>query len=166
MSTRSYIGRWNEDGKIDFIYAHWDGYPSNNGRILQDHYKDTEKIKELISLGSLSSLGERIHPTNPKRHTFDYEEDENGRYHAIREEDVCLFYGRDRGDDDVAPITKNTVEEVFEEGDGWIEFIYLWDGSSWTAYSPCNCYGDTYKKLLDAGTKGMPLEDVLAIPIE
>ena len=45
MSTRSHIGIWNEDGSLDVIYCHWDGYPSYNGAVLLHHYQDPEKCK-------------------------------------------------------------------------------------------------------------------------
>ncbi len=31
------------DGIIKSIYCHWDGYPSNNGKILLEHYNSQEK---------------------------------------------------------------------------------------------------------------------------
>jgi hypothetical protein len=43
-------------GLVHSIYCHWDGYLSNNGRILRTYYKDLKKIKRLVALGSLSSL--------------------------------------------------------------------------------------------------------------
>ena len=51
MSTRSHIGIRNEDGSLDVIYCHWDGYPSYNGAVLFHHYQEPEKIRELIGLG-------------------------------------------------------------------------------------------------------------------
>ena len=40
MSTRSHIGIWNEDGSLDVIYCHRDGYPAHNGAVLLHHYQD------------------------------------------------------------------------------------------------------------------------------
>ena len=57
MSTRSHIGIWNEDGSLDAIYCHWDGYPSYNGALLLHHYQDPEKIRELIALGDITARG-------------------------------------------------------------------------------------------------------------
>jgi hypothetical protein len=45
---------------IHSIYCHWDGYLSNNGRILMTYYKDLKKIKRLVALGSLSSLEQHV----------------------------------------------------------------------------------------------------------
>lgn len=56
MSTRSYIGIKN--GKtIEAIYCHRDGNPEYVGFILKKHYTTEEKVRELIALGGLSSLG-------------------------------------------------------------------------------------------------------------
>lgn len=61
MSTRSLIGMERKPGGwIDFIYCHSDGYPVGVGAILQEHYQDPEKIKQLIALGSITSLGRDI----------------------------------------------------------------------------------------------------------
>ena len=60
MSTRSHIGIWNEDGSLDVIYCHWDGYPSYNGALLLHHYQAPEKIRELIAPGDISSLAESV----------------------------------------------------------------------------------------------------------
>lgn len=44
MSTRSMIGRLNDDGTITGIYCHFDGYLSHVGRILATHYTDPAKV--------------------------------------------------------------------------------------------------------------------------
>lgn len=63
MATRSRIGIVNKDGSIRSIYCHWDGYPEGVGSILHKNYQDRDKVEELISLGSISSLGDSIHTT-------------------------------------------------------------------------------------------------------
>jgi hypothetical protein len=57
MSTRSRIGIENPDGTILSIYCHNDGYPSFNGKVLEQYYSNREKLIELINLGDISSLG-------------------------------------------------------------------------------------------------------------
>jgi len=57
MATRSYIGKRLEDGKIRYIYCHFDGYPSHNGEILVEYYSTEDKVTGLIDLGDMSSLG-------------------------------------------------------------------------------------------------------------
>lgn len=55
MATRSYIGVSTSKG-INVMYCHFDGYPSYNGVILRDNYKDIDKVNDLINLGSISQL--------------------------------------------------------------------------------------------------------------
>ena len=40
MATRSRIAIEKENGTVESIYCHWDGYPENNGRILVENYTD------------------------------------------------------------------------------------------------------------------------------
>lgn len=58
MGTRSTIGVLNTDGSVSAVYCHWDGYPEHNGKILMENYTTEEKVRELIDLGSISSLSE------------------------------------------------------------------------------------------------------------
>lgn len=57
MATRSTIAIQNADSTVTGIYCHWDGYLSNNGQILLDHYTDESDVRALIDLGNISSLG-------------------------------------------------------------------------------------------------------------
>jgi hypothetical protein len=81
MGTRSTIALEYADGTVEQVYCHWDGYLEHNGQILQKHYSDPFKLRDLIDLGDLSSLGERI-----------------GSQHAFEKapEGECTFYLRDR----------------------------------------------------------------------
>ena len=58
MATRSRIAIKHENETIESVYCHWDGYPQANGATLLEHYTDKNKVAALISLGSLSSLGQ------------------------------------------------------------------------------------------------------------
>lgn len=61
MATRSYIGLY--DGKkMEYVYCHYDGYFSHVGLYLLLCYQNVNKIKELISLGDLHSLGNNVAP--------------------------------------------------------------------------------------------------------
>jgi len=103
MSTRSNIGILNQDGTVDYIYCHYDGYVSHNGKILSEHYSDEASVWALIALGDMSALTETI--------------------------DHSIFYGRDRGEGDTGArkcsyvdYTKERFEEyvyLFTPGEGW-----------------------------------------------
>ena len=86
MATRSRIGMEQEDGSVKSIYCHFDGYPSHNGRILNESFKDHDKVKSLIDLGDISFLREEIEPTGP--HSFN-----------SPQKGVTVAYHRDRGED-------------------------------------------------------------------
>ena len=81
MGTRSTIALEFADGTVQQVYCHWDGYLDHNGKILQEHYSDPFKLRDLIDLGDMSSLGERI----GTQHAFDK-----------APQGECTFYGRDR----------------------------------------------------------------------
>lgn len=53
MATRSFIGILNEDNTVNYIYCHWDGYPSYMLPMLSDNYNTEEKVRELLDLGTL-----------------------------------------------------------------------------------------------------------------
>jgi len=81
MGTRSTIALEFADGTVEQVYCHWDGYLEHNGKILQEYYSDPFKLRDLIDLGDMSSLGERI----GTQHAFDK-----------APEGECTFYLRDR----------------------------------------------------------------------
>ena len=85
MGTRSTIALEFADCSVQQVYCHWDGYLSNNGRILFNSYSDPFKLQQLIDLGGLSSLAEAVSPTS-----------EPSFEHA--QKGVCVFYARDRGE--------------------------------------------------------------------
>ena len=61
MSTRSAIAiQETKDGPVQHIYCHFDGYLKHNGKILNEHYRDPAKVKELLALGDMSVLDETI----------------------------------------------------------------------------------------------------------
>ena len=63
MATRSTIWLKESEDKFIGIYCHFDGYLDGNGKILFEHYKELDKVKELIALGDISSLGEEVKET-------------------------------------------------------------------------------------------------------
>ena len=121
MSTNSTIAVQLEDGTVGQIYAHWDGYLDGNGQLLQTHYNTLALAEELVSLGDISSLNERIHPTSPMGfgHTFDNPE-----------KGVTVYYKRDRGEEGCAPSMFASLTEYVNEGDQQ-EYDYLFVNGQW-----------------------------------
>jgi hypothetical protein len=69
MGTRSTIALEFADGTVQAVYCHWDGYLSNNGKILLKHYSDPFKLRDLIDLGGFSSLEGTVEATAEKAYT-------------------------------------------------------------------------------------------------
>ena len=60
MATRSTIALEFADGTVGQVYCHFDGYLSNNGRILEQHYSDPFKLRDIMDRGSMSQLGNTV----------------------------------------------------------------------------------------------------------
>ena len=94
MATRSTIALEFADGTVQQVYCHWDGYLEHNGTILYQHYQDPFKVRDLIDLGDISSLGINI----GRKHAFSSFEGDKADYEAAMAEGATTFYGRDRGE--------------------------------------------------------------------
>jgi hypothetical protein len=107
MGTRSTIALEFADGSVEQVYCHWDGYLEHNGKILAEHYSDPYKLRDLIDMGDMSSLGKVIgkqHPFGPN-----YNETDPVKKAAIQKKideaskaGYCTFYARDRGETGVS----------------------------------------------------------------
>ncbi len=128
MATRSTIALEFADGTVEQVYCHWDGYLSNNGQILLQHYSDPFKLQRLIDLGAISSLGPEI----GEKQDFDKRDTQN--------ENWSLIYARDRGEElvkhkfkDYADYRKNAQSEEYNyilrtDGKWYVEFYGEFDG--------------------------------------
>lgn len=124
MSSRSYICVKQNDGTYVGIYCHNFGFLTYNGAMLIDHYKKREKVEELIKYGDLSLLNINVSPDPRYIHNFN-----------SRQKDVCVFYGRDRGE-------KNTEARVIKlseinDKNSWIEYCYIYDLDNTWKYFLC-----------------------------
>jgi len=140
MATRSTISVVNtrtKDGQGRTIYCHWDGYPSNNGRILLEHYKDAKKVNALIDLGDISSLAENVSPGKEgirRKMNANYEYDlmPTKEPHSFDEphQGVVVAYGRDRGEKDIEAISfsgKEPRKKIAQEFD----YLFVVDENKW-----------------------------------
>jgi hypothetical protein len=117
MSTRSRIGILNANGSTDTVYCHSDGYPEYQMPILMEHYNTVEKVEDLLDLGDLSILKERIAPAEGEPHGFDYDD---------RAENVTVAYHRDRGEP-LTPAQHHRSIADLKASDWSIEYFYLFD---------------------------------------
>ncbi len=70
MGTSSSISVLNKDGTVDSVYCQFDGYLSGNGLVLFLYYSNLEKIKKLVSMGSITSLCEEIDIPPGVKHNY------------------------------------------------------------------------------------------------
>ena len=122
MATRSAIGYKLPTGEVRGIYCHWDGYVENNGKLLQENYQAAFKIAQMVELGDMSSLAEEIA--------------------------LCTYYGRDKGETDIATQTYNDVDEFVTHYADGVQYMYLWNGNEWIV-SEGNLKFDRVEDLLE-----------------
>lgn len=117
MSTHCGISVKTEKG-YETIYCHHDGYPEYMWEMLTENYETFFKASGLVSLGDASSISKRMVPSRDSGHSFDNPED-----------DVCIFYGRDRGEENVGPncYNKKTLLNTYY-------YVYIFEDDCWKYY--------------------------------
>jgi len=154
MATRSTIALEYADGTVHQVYCHWDGYLEHNGKILAEHYSDPFKLRDLIDLGDLSSL----RPTIGTKHAFSKFElatQIEQRLHEEATENMCTFYGRDRGETGTSAKKFASYEDYllnhqYEE----YEYILRKDGNWYV-----KCHSEPYVLLTEAFIQSQVSED-------
>lgn len=103
------------------IYCHHDGYPEYMLSMLRENYNSPELANKLISFGDASSIDLKLEPIG--NHDFDKPED-----------DVCVFYHRDRGEDwfSCRSVCYNKRDLMKQRG---FEFIYIFEDGTWNVYT-------------------------------
>lgn len=132
MGTRSHIGLVDENKNVTYVYCHWDGYPSYNGVLLSTQYQDVDKIKALLAMGDVSSLG-----ANPitKEDWNKLSDEQKGEHTEIGFRVLTLSYGNWR--DEVCPARQCTLEEfIKQDKDSWIEYKYYFENGVWQCINP------------------------------
>ena len=124
MATRSIIAKLDDKG-VQAIYCHNDGYLSNNGKILDQHYADENKVDNLIAQGDVSSLRDTIADTT--------------------------FYARDRGEIYKEATNlhneKVLIKFAFEECDA--EVVYMFAYGSWYVYDNSDKIGNSSYQFIE-----------------
>ena len=111
------------------IYCHWDGYLAHNGAILQEHY-DSSKANHLVALGDLSSLRRDI----GEKHAFSQFEVPTEEVEAYKTltENMCTFYGRDRGEKHTEYKVAQNFETFLEQCNmSGAEYYYIMENGQW-----------------------------------
>jgi hypothetical protein len=120
MSINSTIAIKTDNG-YEAIYVHNYGYFSYMYPMLSGYYGSWERAKALVSFGDASFIAKRIMPSRDSNHSFDNPE-----------EDVCIFYHRDRGEPwhQAAPMFYLTKEKVLSSQ----YYTYVFEDGQWKAY--------------------------------
>jgi hypothetical protein len=120
MSTNSTVAVKTDTG-YKSIYVHNDGYFSYMYPMLDIWYNSPERATALVSFGDASFIDKRLTPSQDSNHSFDNPE-----------EDVCIFYHRDRGEpwEHNKPETRKTKEEVLSSQ----YYVYIFEDGQWKAY--------------------------------
>lgn len=113
MSTRSWIAKQIGEDEYQIIYCHFDGYLTNNGAILLDHYNTPEKVDELLALGDISSLGAKLNPDPEKTYESILSKLNDG---------VTVAYARDYGEKISSPRIYSMDDLVHGLSD---EYLYV-----------------------------------------
>ena len=129
MSTRSWVAIQSashdkEGGVCQFVYSHYDGYPSGVGLTLLKHYNSKSKAKELISGGDISNI---------------QWDGKDVWYYAKRSSWKDPRGGSDEPWDDVKPRWKNNKQNLlntFRSEEGMmIAYLYIYETDlKWHCY--------------------------------
>jgi hypothetical protein len=144
MATRSRIGVMHGD-VVKHVYCHWDGYLSNNGQILQEHY-DSTKANNLVALGDISSL----RPDIGEKHDFSrldspLSEDEYEKLYG----NMTTFYGRDRGEENTEWKVSHSFEDFLDHASGCgAEWYYILKDGVWYCGNLYSSDSRHYKNLV------------------
>ena len=117
MSTNSTIAIKTDKG-YEAIYCHNDGYFDYMYPMLDTWYNSWERAQALVSFGDASFIAKRIMPSKDSSHHFDHPE-----------EDVCIFYHRDRGEE-LNIFHCYRKEELFKRQ----FYVYIFEDGRWRAY--------------------------------
>ena len=145
MATRSVIAKL--DNSLNFpvqaIYCHNDGYLEYNGRLLNTHYTNEDKVNKLLVEGDTSSLGREI-GIKTDFNSSCFNKGDNFAYQ-------CKFYHRDRGEKNKqATQLKDEsalLEFAFEQCDA--EVVYMFAYGAWYVYDNSNKIGDSSYQFIE-----------------
>lgn len=146
MATRSTIALEFADGTIGQVYAHWDGYLAHNGKMLLEYYSNPFILRDLIDLGSISSLAPTIGTKRPFSH---YDTELSLVEFQKQYNDMTSFYGRDRGETNTGATYFTDYEHFLVDGQEE-EYDYILRNVNGVATWFVSDHGGDYKLLTEA----------------
>ena len=122
MSTSALIAMQNEDGWFVGVRCNGDGYLKYTGAVLLAHWNDAAKIRALMALGEISTLGTEVGEKHP---FFDCPACQNGEHRWTR------AYGRDRGEwKGASARLAMRFEQLRDRFD--VPYVYLFSDGRWS----------------------------------
>ena len=122
MTTRGIIAIEDPDKTYRAIYVHFDMYLDGAGICLTQHYTTPERVKKLLALGNLYSLGGKLSKDDPEPEA----------------QVVCVAYHRDYGEEYGAPEEWKSADELLANAHEryWAEYVYLFRDGEWVFDTP------------------------------
>lgn len=119
MGTSANIIALHSDGRWGVTYVNYDGYPDCVGMMLHDYHSTQEKVDLLLAPGHMRSLG--MDSTCPDGHSY-----------RTPAPGFSIYYGRDRGEEDVDTDYYESFAEAWENAkSNGGQYTYAWDGVAW-----------------------------------
>lgn len=118
--SSSAIGRLNADGTVSVITCKG-GELDGTGKRLEENYKDSRKIDQLIALGDHNLVGREI----GEKHDY-YSHNSHKNY------DQCRAFGRDRGESEESTGAQDCLSvKDYVESFRHQSYYYLWKDEGW-----------------------------------
>ena len=162
MATRSTIALEFADGTIGQVYAHWDGYLAHNGKMLLEYYSNPFILRDLIDLGSISSLAPTIGTKRPFSH---YDTELSLVEFQKQYNDMTTFYGRDRGETNTEARYFNDYLQFLVDGQEE-EYDYILRNVNGVATWFVSDHGGDFKLLTEAlAEEARELEEIAEVGV-
>lgn len=130
MSTNSIIAKKIGKEKYRAIFCQCDGDLTDTGRILSRYYTKPERVDQLLALGDIYALGERLSES---------EKEKPG-------EDVTIAYARDRGEE-LCPAKEYPFEELFDLDTPYV-YIFVKEDKAMEYLTAASEHGNTFARAL------------------
>lgn len=127
VHTAARIAAKSSSGYFRSIYLHFDG-GERAELMLNHHYRDSEKLAQMLDLGDLMCLGPEIgsRVNDAERANFGY---------IKIMEKQCIAYARDKRESGVGSKGSATFRGLVEQAqENNCEFLYVWVDGAWDVY--------------------------------
>lgn len=136
MGTHCYIAEEKDNEIYRSIYCQLDGYPEEVGKLLVTYYDTPEKLHELLALGDIYCLKEKLNPDPTALHCF-------GNY----QKDLTVAFGRDREENGL-DAKDRTLDEMLDSNED-PEFVYIFTAEQEWEFCHLYDYDISFRKVRD-----------------